>query len=165
MPEDFNYRNVFLHGRPRHEKYDDFWRKHPPMDHVHRAKIFAPFDALAGFNECITSKEILYQERRHLSEGEREELDRKLAILKNLTINSKEASRNRPQVTIQYFVHCADENSSAYGRGGTYQSMTGICQKVDGIHRTITVDEEVLQIEDICDISGDLFDALDDDIP
>ena len=46
MPASFHYRSLFLQGRPRHEKYDEFWRKHPPMDHVHRAKIFAPFDAL-----------------------------------------------------------------------------------------------------------------------
>ena len=135
------------------------------MDPAHRAKIFAPFDALSGFNDCIASKEILYQERRQLSEGEREELDRKLAILRSLTINSKEARRNRPQVTIQFFTPCLDENNSAYGQGGTYQTLSGICRKIDDIHRTITVDEEILRIEDIFEISGDLFDALDDDIP
>ena len=53
MPISFRYKTLFLMGRPRHEKYDDFWRKHPPMDHVHRAKIFAPFDALAGFDDII----------------------------------------------------------------------------------------------------------------
>ena len=57
MPADFRYRSVFLHGRPKHEKYDDFWRCHPPMNIVHRAKIFAPFDALAGFSECIAKVE------------------------------------------------------------------------------------------------------------
>ena len=32
MPVNFEYRSLFLHGRPKHEKFDDFWRKHPPMD-------------------------------------------------------------------------------------------------------------------------------------
>ena len=50
MPVNFEYRSLFLHGRPKHEKFDDFWRKHPPMDKVHRAKIFSAFDALAGFD-------------------------------------------------------------------------------------------------------------------
>ena len=40
MPVNFEYRSLFLHGRPKHEKFDDFWRKHPPMDRTHRAKIF-----------------------------------------------------------------------------------------------------------------------------
>lgn len=55
MPVNFKYRKLFLHGRPKHEKFDDFWRKHPPMGTVHRAKIFAPFDALVGFDEAIES--------------------------------------------------------------------------------------------------------------
>ena len=93
MPTDFPYKSIFLKGRPQHEKYDDFWRRHPPMDPVHRAKIFSPFDALAGFGDCIASKEIQYYSRRDLSEGEREELDRKLAVLQRLTCNGKEARK------------------------------------------------------------------------
>ena len=64
MPVSFHYRALFLQGRPRHEKFDDFWLKHPPMDHVHRAKIFAPFDALAGFDDCIHAKGVLYEEKK-----------------------------------------------------------------------------------------------------
>ena len=33
---------------------------HKPMDITHRAKIFAPFAALKGFEDCIRQKEILY---------------------------------------------------------------------------------------------------------
>ena len=72
MPVSFHYRSIFLQGRPCHERFDDFWRKHPPMDHVHRAKIFAPFDALAGFDECINSKRVLYEEKRILSGSEKD---------------------------------------------------------------------------------------------
>ena len=53
MPAGFEYRALFLHGRPRHQKYDTFWIKHPPMNVTHRAKIFSAFDALAGFDDCI----------------------------------------------------------------------------------------------------------------
>ena len=56
MPADFQYRDLFLAGRPVHKKYDEFWYRHPAMDIVHRAKIFAPFDALAGFSEAIRSR-------------------------------------------------------------------------------------------------------------
>ena len=57
MPAAFVYRSVFLHGRPRHRKYDAFWIKHPPMDPGRRAKIFAPFDALRGFTDLIREKD------------------------------------------------------------------------------------------------------------
>ena len=165
MPASFPYRSIFLKGRPHHEKYDDFWRRPPPMDPVHRAKIFAPFDALAGFSDCIASKEIQYCNQRDLSEGEREELDRKLNILQQLTCNGKEARKNRPQVTIQFFSGCRDEHSSAYGTGGTYETITGTCRKIDSVSKTIRVDETIISIEDISDISGDLFETLDDAIP
>ena len=165
MPDGFPYRSAFLQGRPQHEKYDDFWRRHPPMDIVHRAKIFAPFDALAGFGECIASKEVAYTVRQDLSEGEKEELDRKVSILRSLTVNGNAVRKNRPEITVRYFVPCADPNSSAYGTGGIYESVTGICQKVNDVSRTITVGGRVLAIDDIAGITGELFAHIDDEIP
>ena len=53
MPDDFRHRDLFCAGRPVHEKYDEFWLRHPPMDLGRRAKIFAPFDALRGFSEAL----------------------------------------------------------------------------------------------------------------
>ena len=111
MPVNFEYRSLFLHGRPKHEKFDDFWRKHPPMDRTHRAKIFSAFDALAGFDGWIASKEVRYCDRRYLSEEEHDNLDRKLSVLRGLTRNSKEVRRNKPVVTVQYFSPCTDRNS------------------------------------------------------
>ena len=165
MPAEFPYRALFLHGRPKHQKYDDFWRKHPPMDPAHRAKIFSAFDALAGFDSWIASKETPYSERRILSEEERDELNRKLAILRQLTCNSKAVRKNRPQITVQYFSPCRDENSFAYGTGGTYETVSGICRKVDDIFGTVTLDDHVLPIDSIFSISGTLFDDADHDIP
>lgn len=164
MPAGFPYRSLFLKGRPKHEKYDDFWIKHPPMDHIHRAKIFAPFDALAGFGDCIASKEIEYQNRRSLSEGEKEELDRKISILCRLTVNGKAARKNCPKVTVQHFVPCTDPNSDVYGTGGTYETIEGICQKVNVVSRTITIDGKVLAIDDIAGIAGKLFDHMDEEV-
>jgi hypothetical protein len=63
MPADFKYEKAHLMGRPRHEKFSDFWRAHIPMDPTHRAKQFAPFDALAGFDDAIARAEVLYAER------------------------------------------------------------------------------------------------------
>ena len=157
MPDHFPYRALFLHGRPRHQKYDSFFIKHPPMNIVHRAKIFAPFDALAGFGNCISSKQVEYSDRRYLSEGEREELNRKLAALRRLTCTGKAARKNRPQVTVEYFSPCTDRNNFAYGTGGIYEHVSGTCLKVDEICGTVTIDETSVAIEDISDISGSLF--------
>lgn len=57
MPVDFRYREVFMKGRPRHERPDAFRIRHPRMDVGRRAKIFAPFDALKGFSEALRAEE------------------------------------------------------------------------------------------------------------
>ena len=58
---DFPYLQVLLRGRPeRGEGLSG--EKHPPMDRQHRAKIFAPFDALDGFSEQIRQKNRLCEE-------------------------------------------------------------------------------------------------------
>ena len=62
MPADFKYRAAALRGRPRHDRYDDFSVKHPPMSPARWAKIFAPFDALKGFDEAIAAKAAVYAE-------------------------------------------------------------------------------------------------------
>jgi len=158
MPAGFKYRALFLHGRPRHQKYDDFWRRHPPMDTRHRAKIFSAFDALAGFGDRISDKEVLYCDRRILSEEERDKLNRRIAILRQLTYNSRAARKNRPQITAEYFSPCTDENSFAYGTGGIYKTITGICRKVDDLSGFILIDENMIPIEDIAAVCGSVFD-------
>lgn len=135
------------------------------MDVTHRAKIFAPFDALAGFSEAIAGKQVIYQDRRSLSEGEKWELDRKVSILRSLIYNGKAARKNRPEITIQYFSPCQDPNSSAFGIQGTYETLTGICRQVNDVSRTITVGDTVLAMDDITDISGKLFEDLEDETP
>ena len=150
MPMSFHYRSLFLHGRPRHEKYDDFWRKHPPMDHVHRAKIFAPFDALAGFDDCVHSKTVLYEEKRILSGSEKEELNKKFSRLRSLTYNGRAARMNRPQATVTYFVPCPDKHNSWYNRGGQYRSYTGTVKKVDC--SAILIDDKTIFLDDIAGI-------------
>ena len=56
-PRNFRYREVFLRGKPKHDKSDGFWARHPEMDTGKRAKLFAPFAALKGFDEAISKKE------------------------------------------------------------------------------------------------------------
>ena len=54
MPKNFKYLNVYLQGKPQHEPFDSFRLKHPSMPLQKRAKIFAPFDALRGFDFVYT---------------------------------------------------------------------------------------------------------------
>ena len=141
MPAGFKYRDVCLKGKPRHERWDAFRVRHPQMPPAKRAKIFAPFDALRGFDFAILMKNEIYTDRAGLSPQEREELDRRFAILHNLTCNSRMARANRVQVTVTYFEACSDVNSEAYGLQGQYKTITGICLNVDAeVTRTILVD-------------------------
>ena len=154
MPANFRYRDVFLKGKPRHDRYDPFRIRHPSMDRGKRAKIFAPFDALKGFNEAVTAKEVLYENRISLSQEDQEELNRRLGILHGLTRNSRMARASQVQVTVTYYEPCHDENHEAYGLRGRYRTITGICREVDAeVTETILIDGmriflgDVLRIE------------------
>ena len=63
MPANFRYRDVFLKGKPRHDRYDSFRIRHPEMPPAKRAKLFAPFDALRGFDFVILMKNEVYTDR------------------------------------------------------------------------------------------------------
>ena len=39
MPADFRYREVFLRGKPQHDRFDLFRARHPSMDVGRRAKM------------------------------------------------------------------------------------------------------------------------------
>ena len=64
--EGFPYFRVLAQGKP---EPGEGTTKHPPMDQGHRAKIFAPFDALDGFSELIRQKD------RSREEAAREETE------------------------------------------------------------------------------------------
>ena len=160
MPANFRYREVFLKGRPRHDRYDPFRIRHPSMDRGHRAKIFAPFDALKGFNEAVSAKDVLYEDRIELLQEDTEELSRRLNILHNLTFNGRMARANQVQVTVTYYEPCSDENHEAFGLRGQYKTITGICWNVDAeVGQTILIDKARISLGNVLkiDTSGDLF--------
>lgn len=160
MPAGFKYREVFLKGKPRHDRYDSFRIRHPQMDPGKRAKLFAPFDALRGFDFAILMKNEIYTDKVGLSPEDQEELDRRFSILHNLTYNSRMARANHVHVTVTYYEACSDVNSEAYGSQGQYKAVTGICRNVDAEGtRTILVDEMRIRMEDIRSIEAqeDIF--------
>ena len=153
IPEDFRYWYALKHGPPKHELYDDFLIEHPPMPPSKRAKIFAPFAALRGFSREIVAKQVEYEEKQLLSEGETEELGRRLSILWNLTRNSRLAKENRIRVSVTWFTPCEDENSEAYGVGGRYVTDTGIVWQVN--QEYIRIDDLKINLKDILVLESD----------
>ena len=162
MPAGFKYRDVFLKGKPRHDRYDSFRIKHPEMPTGKRAKLFAPFDALRGFDFAILMKNEIYTDKAGLSPEDQEELDRRFSILHNLTFNSRMVRTNKVLVTVTYYEACRDVNSEAYGSQGQYKTITGICWNVDAeMTKTIQVDGMRIRMEDIREIEapGKLFET------
>ena len=170
MPAGFSHKEVFLKGRPKHTRYDAFWRRHPPMPASHWAKIYAPFDALDGFDEGISAKEVLYTRRCELSDGQKEELDRRLSLLAALTAGRRAAVTDRPSITIVFFAPCTDPYSDAYDSGGRYEKVRGTVLKIDAlitraIHVLTKDGEKNIPLDDVVSISGDLFDRETFDLP
>ena len=154
IPQDFPYVCILVQGRPRHQK-DAFSCRLPQMERRKRAKIFAPFDALDGYSDCIASKQVQYCGKIELDDAEKEELNRRLTILHNLTFNSRMARENHIIVQVQYYVPCTDPNSFSYGRYGRYIPVAGIVRSVDmDAAQTITVDDTVIHFADILSIEA-----------
>ncbi len=137
IPAQFKYLDVFLAGRPRHQKMDPFWIRHPSMDVAKRAKIFAPFDALRGFSAAIIAKDALYEPKRDLSEEDKETLNQKLSTLSELTRNSKVTRKNQVTISVTYFVPCNDRDNEAYRVRGSYETVKGICMNADPVLRRL----------------------------
>ena len=156
MPAGFRYREILLKGKPKQDKTAAFRIRHPSMDVGRRAKIFAPFDALRGFNEAVASKDVLYEHKRELNEEDQAELNRRLNILHGLTYNSRMARENHVKVTVTYYVPCGDRENEAYGYRGQYEQMTGICRNVDAeVTHTIRIDDTRIGFADIRSIEAE----------
>ena len=91
------YRDILDRERPVHRN-DTFYYRHPNMSISQRAKIFAPYDALAGFSGEVKKKEIPYEPKRVLDADETWELNRRLNILHELTFNRHAVRINHPTV-------------------------------------------------------------------
>lgn len=118
--------------------------KRHPMDVAHRAKQFAPFAALRGLDETIRKQEIIYEPKKDLSEEKKQELDMKLRMLSYGI-----------KIQATYFVKMT-ENPQI----GQYHTISG---KVEFFDSSIylRIDDTEIQINDICDLSGEIFEKLE----
>ena len=92
--------------------------KRYPMDVQHRAKQFAPFAALRGFEEIVRKQEILYEQRKMLSEEQKCGLDRQL-------------------------------------------QMVSVGMKIQATYFNLRIDDTIILIPDLCELSGDIFEELE----
>ena len=110
-----------------------------------RAAQFSPFAALVGYDEVIEETRRQTDLKRELDETEKAELDRKLNVI---------ASRltEKPIVEIEYFV--PDKTKA----GGEYVVKSGTVVKILPVQKRLVLsDGTEIRIEDIADISGELF--------
>ncbi len=109
----------------------------------------------------------MYTDKITLDESEKEELNRRLSILHNLTCNSLLAKVNKIIAAAKYRVSCTDEYSFSCGIQGQYMAETGIAWKVDmEVGQTITADGKRITFGDIVSVTaadGYLFDLYQED--
>ena len=115
-------------------------QNHPQMPLRDRATQFAPFAALTGYEAAVGETARQTTERRELDAQETEELNRRLTDL-------AARLKDRPEVTIEYFV--PDERKS----GGAYVTMTGVVRHISVAERLLVMeDETVIPLEDVVSV-------------
>ena len=99
--------------------------------------LFAPFAALTGYEAAVGETARLTAERRELDPQEAAELNCRLTEL-------AARLKDRPEVTIEYFV--PDERKA----GGAYVSVTGVVRNISIAERIVAlVNGDVIPIDDI----------------
>lgn len=132
------YGDILPRERPVHDG-DVFSRRHPKMTRLNRAKLFAPFAALVGFDERVRNQEIDYIPRLEPDAGEAPALNRRLCELRDLTANARLARANGVQIRVEYFEACADDENDAFRVGGRYRTVAGTVLNVDPHARCLTL--------------------------
>ena len=117
----------------------------PHLSMHQRAAQFSPFAALVGYEDVIEETTRQTDSKRELDETEKAELDRKLSVIAaHLT--------DKPIVVIEYFV--PDKTKA----GGEYVFKSGTVVKILQVQKKLVLgDGTEIRIEDIADISGELF--------
>ena len=136
-------------------KYDDIInlphhvsQKHRRMSLLDRAAQFAPFAALAGYEEAVKETRRLTDKKRELDDSEKEKLDDRLQII-------KDSLEMHPIVEITYFV--PDERKS----GGAYVTSTGYVKKINTYKSILIMDDGTeIPIKEIVDVEGEIFKFL-----
>ena len=114
-----DYRDMLDESRPH--------SLHVHMTTAHRAKQFAPFAALAGYEDAVEETARLTDSRAFLEDDFIAELDEKLRYI-------KEHLKDGIKVNITYFVPDGKKD------GGAYLDITGKVLKIDGFKSEIIME-------------------------
>ncbi len=148
QPGDFPYDAVLEKGKPVHDG-DYFSIRHPKMDCRRRAKIFAPFAALKGFEEEVGAKEVRYVKKRELDSDELYELNACLCTLHRLTENRRLAKENQVKAEVEYFVPCEDSHHEAYLRLGRYRTIRDTVWSADALTQNLRIGDQIIPFDRI----------------
>jgi len=142
------YGDLLVKQRPSHAG-DAFSRRHPKMPRSNRAKLFAPFAALTGFDAAIRSKEVPYAPRR-IPRGEAaRQIDEALNLLYRATCPGGPAHGRGVPARVRFFEVCSDVHHEAFGREGLYRTLTGPVLRVDPVARTLTLGDRDIPFSDL----------------
>lgn len=123
-------------------------KKHPRMANEARAAQFSPFAALTGHEDAVKEVARITDEKITFDENAVEKLNMKLQIVESRV-------KERPLISVTYY--CADANKP----GGAYVTVTGQVKKIDEYDRkVIFFDGDMIKIEDIIEITGEIFEDL-----
>lgn len=100
------------------------------MNRQERAKQFMAFDALKGLQEELRKKEIEYEQKKEMSEWLLEQLEDEFRKIK---IGEK--------VKVKYY------------KNGRYETMVGIVKKINYAKKEIEINEKILSVNDIINLS------------
>ena len=115
------------------------------MSQSNRAAQFAPFAALTGYDASISEAARLTDTKIELDDKTKEILNMKLSFL-------KDHIKDRPYVTITYFVPDTKKD------GGSYVDYSGNIRVIDEIkHSIIFTDRTTISIDVIYDIQSEIF--------
>ena len=114
-----------------------------------RAAQFAPFAALTGYDAAVREAARLTNERIELDEYFKSLINERLCIL-------RDCASEKTEVSITYFV--PDKKKT----GGAYVTACGEVCKIDEHKRELVLlDGTKIPIDEILDISGEVFDVLE----
>ena len=108
------------------------------MERKHRAKQFAAFDALKGYEEAIRQQERILMPYRELSPEQQEMIDRKL---RELSCGD--------HVRVMYFLKYEDEQETS----GDYVIIEGTVMSLDKHKKKMRIDETEIDFCMLCDVS------------
>lgn len=152
-----DYQALLKMSRPVHAG-DDFFRRHPKMARGQRAKLFAPFDALSGFDETMDAETVLTEHPAELSEEMKGEINEKLQLLlRKLNDMPRKMYERKGLLTISvlYFEEdLAQEVLHNDGVRGNYRWISGEVLDIDLIQKTLKLSSRVLRFEYIYAIEG-----------